>query len=389
MAAEPDTGGAIRAVDPRSDTRGDTPEVVLAEVQARMMSLSGAYVVGWVALLLARHLGLDLERPRGAVVVGLATGAVRLFAPVAVTLVMAEWDSGVPVWRWALIAGVAGGLDGLSIRRHRESGTRMHAYTSLLATIEGESAPRELLAFVRRWYRFRVSGPMAATVAALVLLGCASSAPAEFAELPVGSVVLLGILSYEVGEFVFFGPGFMVPFLLKEGHYEHRLPWLYPADAEPVRRTVRAWAEWVFLGGIAITVYVVFAALLVLPSWPVATAAVALFIVVGYVSTFASYFAVRSSVRSIASRIRDRHLQDLRDRVDVREPRTGRLSGAEAEELEHLVGLYAMVRAMPTTPSTSETLGHAAKALVIPTLAFFLAVLSEVYAERLLDRLLP
>jgi hypothetical protein len=202
-------------------------------------------------------------------------------------------------------------------------------------------------------------------------------------------VVLLGILAYEVGEFVFFGPGFMVPFLLREGRYDHRLPWLYPADAEPVRRTVHAWAGWVFVGGIAITVYVVFAALLVLPSWQVATAAVALFTVVGYLSTFASYFAVRSCVRSIAGRIRDRHLQQLRHRVEAIEPRLDRLSGAEAEELQYLVGVYAMVRDMPATPSTFETLGHAAKALVIPTLAFFLAVLSEVYAERLLDQVLP
>jgi hypothetical protein len=323
------------------------------------------------------------------VVVGLVTGAIRFLAPVAVTLALAEWDSELPVWRWALIAGVAGGLDGIGTRRHREGGVRMHDYTSLLATIEREADARELLAFVGRWYRFRVSAPVAASVAALVLVGCAAGAPAEFAALPVGSVVLLGILAYEVGEFVFFGPGFMVPFLLREGRYDHRLPWLYPADAEPVRRTVHAWAGWVFVGGIAITVYVVFAALLVLPSWQVATAAVALFTVVGYLSTFASYFAVRSCVRSIAGRIRDRHLQQLRHRVEAIEPRLDRLSGAEAEELQYLVGVYAMVRDMPATPSTSETLGHAAKALVIPTLAFFLAVLSEVYAERLLDQVLP
>ena len=389
MAAQPDPGEPIRAVEPPTGPRSDAREVALAEIQARLTSLSGAYVSGRVAVLLARHLGLDLQRPRGALAVGLATGAIRFLAPVAVTLALAGWDSAVPVWRWALFAGVAGGLDGMGTRRHREGGARIHDYTSLLSTIERESDARELLAFVRRWCRFRVSAPMAATVAAVVLVGCAAGAPAEFAALPVGSVVLLGILAYEVGEFVFFGPGLMVPFLLKEGHYEHRLPWLYPADAEPVRRTVHAWAGWVFLGGIVITVYVAFAALLVLPSWPVATAAVALFTVVGYLSTFASYFAVRSCVRSIASRIRDRHLQQLRDRVDVSEPALGRLSGAEAEELQHLVGIYAMVRDMPTTPSTSETLGHAAKALVIPTLAFFLAVLSEVYVERLLDQVLP
>lgn len=389
MAAEPSPGDSIRATDAPTDIRADARAAALTEIQVRMTSLSGAYVVGWVAALLARHLGLDLERPRGAVVVGLATGAIRFLAPVAVTLALAEWDSDVPVWRWALIAGVAGALDGLSIRRHRESSPQMHAFTSLLATIEKESDARGLLAFVRRWYRFRVSGPVAATVAALVLLGCASSAPAEFAALPLGSVVLLGILAYEVGEFVYFGPGFMVPFLLKEGRYEHRLSWLHPADTEPVRRTVRAWAELVFLGGIAITVYVVFAALLVLPSWPVVTAAVGLFTVVGYLSTFASYFAVRSSVRSIASRIRDQHLQELRDRIEVMGSGLSRLSGDQAEEVQHVVGVYNLVREMPTTPSTSETLGHAAKALLVPTLAFFLAVLSEVYAERLLDQLLP
>lgn len=385
MAADPVPGDAVPTIAPRGDAR----EAALAEIQIRMLSLSSAYVEAWVALTLARHFGVDLQRPRGAVVAGLASGAIRFVAPVVVTLALAEWNTDVPVWRWALVAGVAGAMDGIGIRRHRQSNPQMHAFTSLLATIDREQDAQELLAFVQRWYRLRVSGPVAATVAVLVLLGCALSARAEFAALPVGSVVLLGIMAYEVGEFVFFGPGFMVPFLRRERRYEHRLSWLHPAETEPVRRTVRAWAAFVLSGGVNITVYVVFAGLLVLPSWPVATAVVAGFTVVGYVSTFASYFAVRSCVRSIASRIRDRHLLELRQRIEEMGSGPAQLSGADVRDLHHLLGVYDMVREMPTTPLTSETLGHAAKALVMPTFVFFLAVLSEVYAERLLDRFLP
>jgi hypothetical protein len=44
---------------------------------------------------------------------------------------------------------------------------------------------------------------------------------------------------------------------------------------------------------------------------------------------------------------------------------------------------------MPTSLSSSETLGHAGKALIVPTVGLLLAVMSEVYAERLLDQLLP
>jgi hypothetical protein len=86
---------------------------------------------------------------------------------------------------------------------------------------------------------------------------------------------------------------------------------------------------------------------------------------------------------------RDATLDRLRRRIDSFDPRLEDLTPQESEQLQGLIATYAAVRAAPTGPSGAETFGHAVTALAIPALAFFLAVMSEVYAERLLNQLLP
>lgn len=182
---------------------------------------------------------------------------------------------------------------------------------------------------------------------------------------------------------------FMPGFLARVGRAEHRLFWLSPLDSEPVRRTLQTSGSAVGVVGLAVTLYIVLSALAVGLDSPLVLPVVATFTAVGYLAVGTALVSIRRNVRALTRGVRDRYLAVLQDRIEGYDHRLGALAPAENDELRHLVETYRPVRDAPTKPSAPESFGQAARALLIPTLGFFLAVLSGVYAERLHDQLLP
>lgn len=357
-------------------------------IEGRLLSLSDVFVMARLATLASRRRPVDLRTGWGPVVVGVAGALLRVGMPVIAALAFGQLGES-PVLRWALVAALLGALDATGTHRHRQSNPALQDFSALLWTMTRDEDAHDLLTFTRRWYRLRVSATFAATVALLVTLSCALTAPAALSALPVGSVVLLAMLAYEVGEIAFFMVGFMTPFLAREAQFDHRLFWLNPVESTPIRRVLRGWAAGVGFLGITITGYIVLAVVLVSPGSPLLLPVVAAFTVAGYFGTLIALVGLRRSIRTIAGRIRDESTETLQRHIDAYRGRLDSLAPHESEELERLVAMYQTVRAAPTTPRISETLGHAARAMLVPTLTFALAVSSEVYAERLLDQLLP
>lgn len=363
-------------------------QAALEEIRTRLVSPSSAFLFGRLATVTARVLRLDSTSVPAAAATVVMSAGIRLALPTAVTLAFGTWAE-AQVGRWAVVAVVLGLMDAGSMRRHRESRQSMQDFTALLATIDRARDLQQLRAFTRRWYQLRVSSVVSAAISALILLACGLAAPAELRAVPVGTVALLGLIAYEVGELLFFQLAFMVPFLRKETRFEHRLFWLSPVDSTPVRKMVQSAASGLFLTGLGVTGYLVLALFLVTPASALLMTLVAAFTATGYASTLISMVGVRTSVGTIARRVRDQRMDLLQRRIDHFGPRVDQLSQAESEDLQRLIATYMAVRDAPISPKGSEALGHAAKALLIPTLGFFLAVLSEVYAERLLDQLIP
>jgi hypothetical protein len=110
---------------------------------------------------------------------------------------------------------------------------------------------------------------------------------------------------------------------------------------------------------------------------------------IGLGLTLTSVISLRRSEQRIVRQTRDVTPESLRERIESLEPRKRELTPTESEQLQALLSTYAAVRTAPTGPSGAQTFGHAVTTLAIHALTFFLVVMSEVYAERLLDQLLP
>ena len=264
----------------------------------------------------------------------------------------------------------------------------MRDFTALVPTIVHESGVRQLALFTRRWYRLRVSAVVAATVALTILVACFLAAPTALTGLPIGSLALLALLLYDFGELTFQNL-YAVRFMGREAQLDHRLFWPSPVDAVEVQDEMRVWGTMQFMVGIGVTVSLAFAVVLVSLDSALVPPLAAGFVVWGYVTTLASVVGVRSSVRTIVTRIRDRNLAVLQRRIDAYGPRFAALSPREADDVERLISLHASLRDAPSSPGTSQALVHAVVALVIPTAMFVVTVFGEVIAERFLDALLP
>jgi hypothetical protein len=245
-------------------------------------------------------------------------------------------------------------------------------FTALVGTIEREHDIRQLAGSVRRWYRLPVSALVSAGVALTILLTCVLAAPDGVRALPVGSVAVLAILLYDFGELAFQNL-FAVPFMARVADFDHRLFWASPVDSVEVRGAMRVWATMQFMVGIGVTLSLVLAIVLVGLDSALVPPLAASVVVWGYVTTLASMVGVRSSVRRIVERIRDRNLAEVQGRIDA-------LGTRFADPHAQLDTSSRYWRHDPgrAWPRTSRTLVHAAVALIIPTAMFVVTVFGEV-----------
>ncbi len=340
-----------------------------------------------LGVMMSQAFGVPATSRLGAVLGGVGEALVRFLVPLLAGLFAGDLGQS-PVGTWVLITGLLGTVH-VATNLHSQNTELQSGLFALVDTLEHERDAHDLLAFTRRRWRIGITAVFGAGVSVTSLVVIAGTAPAAFGALPVGSVALLGILAFGLGDIAYLYLSFMPGFLARVGRAEHRLFWLSPLDSEPVRRTLQASGSAVGVVGLAVTLYIVLSALAVGLDSPLVLPVVATFTAVGYLAVGTALVSIRRNVRALTRGVRDRHLAVLQDRIEGYGHRLGALSPAENDELRHLVETYRSVRDAPTKPSASESFGQAARALLIPTLGFFLAVLSEVYAERLLDQVLP
>ncbi|HEX6302462.1 MAG TPA: hypothetical protein VF148_18585 [Acidimicrobiia bacterium] len=346
--------------------------------------------------LIRRRLGLAPLTVGAAVLSGLVGVGIRLAVALLATALIGEW-AGIPWGRWVPILVFLGLYDATQPMRMPPldipPGPRvervMKDYMALLPTIVHESDLEDLADFSRRWYRLSASAAMGVAVAAIMLLTFWWYTPTALAELPAGSIVLLGFVLYDFGA-VAIGSGLLEwAFRARQARYDHHLFWPSPADSPEVQKEMRTVTSLGFATGMWITLYAVLA--LVLVGWdsPLVLPVAAGFIVIGYLTTIGEALGTRASIQKIVKRVRDQRLQGLQDRIDGFGPSYTDLSPLESEQLRGLMDLHDRIRDAPTTPTTTRTVMHTALGLMIPTIMFVVTVFGEVYAERFLNAILP
>lgn len=346
-------------------------------------------------LLLWRVIELVLRRPAGRPTRGWLLGAgtltvvLYLLAPAAVTTVAGAWGD-APLWSWALIAVVFAGDAVFTLALDYPHTSRLDDFFSLTGRLDREEDARRLARVARRWLRLPIRVAVSIILVLPILAVALVADPRGVAGIHVGSVAMLLVVLYGFSEQVFFGFLVTTVFLRSESRYPHRLSWLSPADTPSIPRTLHAWGGIAVVGAVTVLIGMLPVALLVAPGTDTfLIALVGAMTLSGYVVTIACYLSVRSSVRTVVRRHRQQTLEGLQRWIDEFAPRLGDLTPPEFGRLQSLMATYAAVRDAPLTPRSSEAGSHVLTALAVPGIGFFLAVLAEVYAERLLTALVP
>ena len=342
------------------------------------------YLVFGLVMFAVRHSPGALTVRQMVRAAAFSTG-LRLLVPVAATTVAVAWAD-APLWRWAVIAVLLALGDVYSLRRLRASFPLEHL-TALVGALEHETDARRLVSYARRWFRMRVNAPISLVIALLILGVSMIADPHGLTSIHVGSAAMLMTVLYEFSE-IFFALSCTTVFLRTESRYPHRLSWQSPADTPVIRRVLGAWGDMAVMSSMTVSVYMVLVMVLVAPGTTTfLVVLVAAMTLSGYLATIVSDIGIRSSIRTIVRRHKEVTLERLQRRIDDFGPRIGDLTPTDSERLQGLLRVFAAIRDAPASPSRSETIGHAVTALAVPGIGFFLAVLAEVYAERLLTQL--
>lgn len=378
--------GAMSAGVGAQPRRSPQFEADLRRLQQVMISWPQTYLVG-------RLVGAVLRLPPGPrtagerVLAGVVAIILRLSVPVAVTTATASW-SGAPVLTWIAIAALHGVLEVWWAIGFVDPFFEAKM-TALPATLEHEADLRRVIDFTDRRWKARFFVPAAVTIALAILVAIALVAPDDVRTMHPGSLAMAVLVLWEFGEeramrFLYFG------IYAHESRYPHRLSWMSPADSPPVQGLLELWRKLTVVNAIGLTIDFVFVVLLVSPdSLTALLAPITGFALAALLLDTASLLTVRRSAQRLVEDARDATLDRLRRRIDEFEPRLPDLSPQELDQLRGFMATYAAVRDAPSGLSGSETVGHALRALAIPGVAFFIAVMVEVYAERLLDQFLP
>ncbi|MDH5372184.1 MAG: hypothetical protein OEX97_04485 [Acidimicrobiia bacterium] len=344
--------------------------------------------------LIRRRLGLAPLSAGAAALAGLVGVGIRLALALVATALVGQW-AGVPWGRWVLILAFYGLFDATQPTRTPPldvpSGPRFRRmvedWTALLPNLVREPDLQDLANFTRRWGRLPVAAAIGVAVAATMLGACWLFTPTAMSELPAGSIVLLAILLYDFGAVTVNPLDWAL--ISRQARYDHHLFWPSPVDSPEVQNAVRMTNFFGLATGMWITLYLVLS--LVMVSWdsPLVLPLAVGFIVIGYLTTICSTIGWRASIEKIVQRSRHQRLLGLQRRIQTFEPRYSDLSPQESEHVRGLIELHNMIRDAPTTPTTTHTLIHASVGLIIPSIMFAVAVFGEVYAERILDAILP
>jgi hypothetical protein len=329
-----------------------------------------------------------------AALAGLTGFGIRLALALLATALVGQWAA-IPWGPWAVILVFYGLYDAtqpwrmppLDVPAGPRFRRMMEDWWALLPTIVRESDLLELANFTRRWNRLPVAAAIGVAVAAIMLGACWLFTPTAMSELPAGSIVLLAILLYAFGAEVVNPIDWAV--MAREARYDHHLFWPSPVDSPEVQNAVRMTNLFGLTTGIWMTINLVLAVVLVSWDSPLVLPLAVGFIVLGYLTTIGKTLGFRASIQKIVQRARNQRLKGLRHRIETFEPRYTDLSPQESEQLRDLLALHDKIRDAPTTPTATHTVMHAAVGLIIPTIMFAVAVFGEVYAERILDAILP
>lgn len=337
--------------------------------------------IPWGAM---RRAGIDPASPRGDLLTGLWKFTAYLVLPLVVALVSGTVDD-APLLAWVVVAAVFG-YGGWSAPRDIRKVTAQ--LTSLARCMSDVDGLRALVRFSRRWYSLRFVVPASlAFVAVVTAFLPVWRAGGEGADVTPGSVAVLLLLLYDVGEIVSTSILQLYEFrLLRDRRFE--LQTVSPFETPCVQETIRGANSAALDGALMATWYLV-ATLILLPHDATAVLPIAAAIfTASYLSIFVTIAYVRRVVAGIVVEEKARRLAELGGRIDALLSRVPDLSPGEERQLDQLRKARDLVAEAPTARPVWGTVGRFVATVLIPTLSFVAAAAAEGYIERVLNQVL-
>lgn len=355
--------------------------VALAEGYVQRHKAMENYVWAWFTTFnTLRRFNVDPLSRKGQLANVLFVIVLFLGVPLVVTAITGEWAS-APFLTWTVIA-VAFGLLGIAIYRPFQDA--LDQFLSLHRVMAEEAGLRRLIAWDERWYTVRTTIPIGATFALATMALLYSQQQSEIA-IPAGTIILGAMLLYQVGEisYTVFMLGIESRIL---GEYDYELYRLSPIDSVAIQRSIRGSNRLGLLVCVIATVFILGFVVLLPASESALIQQIALILMVlAYLATGFGVVLPRLAIKRVVQAEKEREMAPLQRRLDHLSARLRELSDAEYDEMKRLKETHDIIRDSSENVLPISTIGQLFSSLILPTLAFAVAVAGEVLLGNLLE----
>lgn len=354
----------------------------LLEEYERSTSLGGWVIYIALPWALLRRVGVDPLSRRGSLLTGLFTFGWLFVSAIVVALVTGTLHES-PLFAWLAVAAI----EGVDVAWATGAYGKAHEDYGALDTALSLEDLRAQVARQRRWGGVAKSATASAAIGLLLGVVIFSLSSGGWSQVPPGSIWLLLVVLFWVGELVFG----MTSSLAEDRLYvrqRFQLPAYRPIDSPLVRqylrgarRSARNNATWSTLFLVDALVLLPHDAALILPF-------AAVILGVCYGLTIARVLSDRWVVARIVGEEKSRRLADLGSQIDALITRLPDLSSEDERKLDQLRKVYDDVRESPLTITPSSAVGRILSTALVPTIVFVALAVAEGYVERVVNQIL-
>lgn len=309
---------------------------------------------------------------------------VLLGFPLIITAVLDQWDS-APIGSWAGIAVIFGLIGAGSFNIYYEIGLNV---SSIGHNVVDEEAIQRQIAWDKFWFSLPIGGTVGMITATIIVASLVFyNQQITGVVIPVSSLLVIGILSYQIGEVAFFN--MMMCFEARNfANMEHVLYRFNPLETDNLQRAITGYNQFGILTSLVMAIFIASSAIL-LPDYAYLTNPTWIILILAvYLIVILAVILPRSYIQKIVKQTKKKELEPIRQKLNIMFDRLIDLNKEEYDEMLRLEKVQTMVSEAPESCLPYNTIGRVFGTLVLPTLTFILAVLSEVYLSVLLEKII-
>jgi hypothetical protein len=306
---------------------------------------------------------------------------IFLGLPLATTAVLDQWAL-APIDDWIIITIIFGLMIGIGYNLYYQIALKV---CSIGHAVIDKDAVRRQITWDKFWFNLRISGTVGAIALAAMLASLIYINRQRIgAVIPGGNLLVIGFLSYQIGEFGF--NTLMICFEARNfAEMEHALFRFNPLDTYNLHRAIIGYNQFGLVTSLVMTIFIASSGILLPDSAYLANPVWLFLLLAGYLVVILAVILPRYYIQKIVRDAKRKELVPIRQKIDFMFDHLTTLSQEEHDEMLRMINIQDMISKAPESSLPFSTIGRLFGTLLLPTITLIVSTFGEAYISKLIQ----